>query len=187
LPLTYYRGCWHVISRGLFLGYRQYSSPRKEFYDPKAFITHAALLHQAFAHCAIFPTAASRRSLDRVSVPVWPIAIDRSLGKPLPYQLANLTRVHPVPPEFLPLYHAVVWSYEALIIVSNGYSSVQGRLPTRYSPVRRFPGRLPTRYSPVRRFPVDHSSEESVTTFSLDLHVLGTPPAFILSQDQTLK
>ena len=40
-------------------------------YDPKAFITHAAWLRQAFAHCAIFPTAASRRSLDRVSVPVW--------------------------------------------------------------------------------------------------------------------
>jgi hypothetical protein len=29
------------------------------------------LLRQAFAHCARFPTAASRRSLDRVSVPVW--------------------------------------------------------------------------------------------------------------------
>ncbi len=42
-----------------------------ELYDPKAFITHAASLRQAFAHCAIFPTAASRRSLDRVSVPVW--------------------------------------------------------------------------------------------------------------------
>ena len=40
-------------------------------YDPKAFITHAASLRQAFAHCAIFPTAASRRSLGRVSVPVW--------------------------------------------------------------------------------------------------------------------
>src|SRR5580765_889823 len=40
-------------------------------YDPKAFITHAALLRQAFAHCARFPTAASRRSLGRVSVPVW--------------------------------------------------------------------------------------------------------------------
>ncbi len=40
-------------------------------YDPKAFITHAALLRQAFAHCAKFLTAASRRSLDRVSVPVW--------------------------------------------------------------------------------------------------------------------
>ncbi len=46
------------------------SSPT-ELYDPKAFITHAASLRQAFAHCAIFPTAASRRSLDRVSVPVW--------------------------------------------------------------------------------------------------------------------
>ena len=28
--------------------------------------------------------------------------------------------------------------------------------------------------------------KESVNKFSLDLHVLGTPPAFILSQDQTL-
>ncbi len=42
-----------------------------ELYNPKAFITHAASLDQAFAHCPIFPTAASRRSLDRVSVPVW--------------------------------------------------------------------------------------------------------------------
>jgi hypothetical protein len=41
------------------------------FYNPKAFITHAASLGQAFAHCPIFPTAASRRSLGRVSVPVW--------------------------------------------------------------------------------------------------------------------
>ncbi len=41
-----------------------------ELYNPRAFITHAALLDQAFAHCPIFPTAASRRSLDRVSVPV---------------------------------------------------------------------------------------------------------------------
>ncbi len=47
------------------------SSLPTELYDPKAFITHAASLRQAFAHCAIFPTAASRRSLGRVSVPVW--------------------------------------------------------------------------------------------------------------------
>ncbi len=40
-------------------------------YNPQAFFTHAALLDQAFAHCPIFPTAASRRSLGRVSVPVW--------------------------------------------------------------------------------------------------------------------
>jgi hypothetical protein len=52
----------------------------KGFYDPKAFITHAASLHQAFAHCAISLTAASRRSLGRVSVPVWRIV----LSDPLP-------------------------------------------------------------------------------------------------------
>ena len=48
------------------------SSLLKEVYNPKAVIPHAASLHQACAHCAIFPTAASRRSLGRISVPVWP-------------------------------------------------------------------------------------------------------------------
>ena len=48
-----------------------YSSPSTELYNPKAFITHAASLRQAFAHCARFPTAASRRSLGRFSVPMW--------------------------------------------------------------------------------------------------------------------
>ena len=48
------------------------SSPIKEVYNPKAFFLHAALLGQACAHCPIFPTAASRRSLGRVSVPMWP-------------------------------------------------------------------------------------------------------------------
>ncbi len=51
----------------------------KEVYNPKAFIPHAASLRQAFAHCAIFPTAASRRSLGRVSVPVWPVALSGRL------------------------------------------------------------------------------------------------------------
>ncbi len=35
------------------------SSPLKVLYNPKAFFIHAAWLHQACAHCAIFPTAAS--------------------------------------------------------------------------------------------------------------------------------
>ncbi len=55
------------------------SSHLTEPYDPKAFITHAALLRQGFPHCAIFPTAASRRSLDRVSVPVWLIILSDQL------------------------------------------------------------------------------------------------------------
>ena len=48
-------------------------------YNPKTFFTHAALLDQAFAHCPIFPTAASRRSLGRVSVPVWLIILSDQL------------------------------------------------------------------------------------------------------------
>ena len=63
--------------------------------------------------------------------------------------------------------------YQVLITVSSGYPCAKGRLPTRYSP--------------VRRFPCPKSTEVSIGHFSLDLHVLGTPPAFILSQDQTLE
>ena len=55
------------------------SSHLTELYDPKAFITHAALLRQAFAHCARFLTAASRRSLDGVSVPGWLIILSDQL------------------------------------------------------------------------------------------------------------
>ncbi len=55
------------------------SSLPTEVYDPKAFIPHAALLGQGFPHCPKFPTAASRRSLDRVSVPVWLIILSDQL------------------------------------------------------------------------------------------------------------
>src|SRR5690348_15252057 len=68
---TYYRGCWHVVSRCLFPRYRPSSSLGKAVYDPKAFLPHAASLDQACAQCRISLTAASRRSLGRVSVPVW--------------------------------------------------------------------------------------------------------------------
>ncbi len=62
--------------KGINLGF---SSPLKVLYNPQAFFTHAALLDQAFAHCPIFPTAASRRSLGRVSVPVWLIILSDQL------------------------------------------------------------------------------------------------------------
>jgi hypothetical protein len=59
------------------------------------------------------------------------------------------------------------YRYPVLARLSAGYSGPEGRLPTRYSPVRHCTGGL-------------------ATPFSCDLHVLGTPPAFALSQDQTL-
>ena len=55
------------------------SSLRKGVYDPQAFLLPAALLRQAFAHCGKFLTAASRRSLGRVSVPVWLIILSDQL------------------------------------------------------------------------------------------------------------
>ena len=42
-------------------------------------LLHAALLRQAFAHCGKFLTAALRRGLGRVSVPVWLIILSDQL------------------------------------------------------------------------------------------------------------
>ena len=144
----------------------------KEVYNPKAVIPHAASLHQACAHCAIFPTAASRRSLGRISVPVWP---DTLSGR-LPvvalvghHPTNKLIGRGPIPhrKSFPPQPHAWPWSYPVLDPVSQAYPEVQGRSPTCYSPVR-------------------HSSTPE-GAFPFDLHVLSTPPAFVLSQDQTLQ
>ena len=82
-PLTCYRGCWHVISRGLFKPYRHhsiipytaYSSDLKEFYNLSAFFIHAVSLRQTCVHCGRFLAAASRRSLGCVSVPMCPITL----------------------------------------------------------------------------------------------------------------
>ena len=63
---------------------------------------------------------------------------------------------------------ATTQCYAVLIPISRGYSPVKGRLHTRYAPVR-------------------HSSSSSkLEMLPFDLHVLGLPLAFILSQDQTL-
>ncbi len=144
----------------------------KEVYNPKAVIPHAASLHQACAHCAIFPTAASRRSLGRISVPVWP---DTLSGR-LPvvalvghHPTNKLIGRGPIPhrKSFPPPGHATSRVYSVLDPVSQAYPEVQGRSPTCYSPVRHSS-------TPERAFP-------------FDLHVLSTPPAFVLSQDQTLQ
>ena len=103
----YYRGCWHIVSHRFLTRYRQLScisstkcsSLATALYNPRAFIVHAVSLHQAFAHCGIFPTAASRRSLGRISVPMWPFSLstrlnNHSLGGPLPHQLANVPHPH---------------------------------------------------------------------------------------------
>ncbi len=47
-----------------------YPCPVTGVYNPKAFVLHAASLGQTCVHCRRFSTAASRRSLGSVSVPV---------------------------------------------------------------------------------------------------------------------
>ena len=150
LPPTYYRGCWHVVSRDLFLWYRPCSSQRKEVYDPRAFVPHAASLHQAFAHCARSPAAASRRSGGRVSVPLWPIVLSHRLpveglvGRyPANYLIGreSLLEQQQLPVAF-PHRRLHQWANAVLIPVSRGYPPLEGRSLTRYSAVRRCPDNL---------------------------------------------
>ena len=148
---TCYRGCWHVVGRCFFSTYRQTpkrgpSSMAKEVYNPKAVIPHAASLRQASAHCAIFPTAASRRSLGRVSVPVWPVALSGRL--PVTALVSHhptnkLIGRGPIPSRQkhkpLAFHHQSCnqQSYPVLDPVSQAYPKAEGRSPTCYSPVRR--------------------------------------------------
>ncbi len=114
-------------------------------YNPKAFIPHAASHCHAFAHCKCSSTAASRRSLGSVSVPVWPITLSGrlpvSLGRPLPYQQADGTRapLQAAGPEGSPpliTSTCVEGPHSVLARLSPGCPQLRGRLPTRYSPFR---------------------------------------------------
>src|SRR5947209_4569836 len=78
-----YRGCWHELSpcflQGSVRPVARLSSPSTALYNPKAFIAHAASLGQACAHCRRSSTAASRRSLASVSVPVARVVLSHPL------------------------------------------------------------------------------------------------------------
>ncbi len=149
---------------------RKASSQPKEVYNPKAVIPHAASLHQASAHCAIFPTAASRRSLGRVSVPVWP---DTLSGR-LPvvalvghYPTNKLIGRGPIPDrKSFPPHHM-----RSMVI-----SGIRPSFPS----LSQSPGQIT--HVLLTRSPLVYPK-----ALPFDLHVLSTPPAFVLSQDQTLR
>ena len=139
------------------------SSLLKELYNPKAFITHAAWLDQSCLHCPIFPTAASRRSLGRVSVPVWLVILSDQL------QIVGLVGLYPT--NYLICRGLLLKrvstfplrDYAVLAAVSSCCPPLQGRFPR-----------------------VTHPCATNVLLHPFDLHVLSLPPAFVLSQDQTL-
>ena len=99
--------------------------------------------------------------------PLRPVT-DHCLGEPLPHQLANRTQA---PLKTCPLRDTFLSRvYAVLANVSIGYPPLLGRF-----------------------LRVPHPSAARQQTVSLqlplplDLHVLGVPPAFNLSQDQTLQ
>ena len=100
---------------------------RKEVYRPKSFIPHAVLLRQAFAHCGKFLTAASRRSLGRVSVPVWLIVLSNQLliVALVSHYLTNKLIRRELILRQSKLFH--LSAYGDLAVVSNSYSSPKGR------------------------------------------------------------
>ena len=67
-------------------------------------------------------------------------ATDRRLGRPLPHQLSNQTRVHLYAIALWCILHAKNTYYAVLAQVSLCYSTRIGRLLTRYSPVRHWSG-----------------------------------------------
>ena len=148
------------------------SSHRTEVYNPKTFFPHAALLGQACAHCPIFPTAASRRSLDRVSVPVWPISLSARL--PIADLVGRYLTNYLMGREPLSKRNSLT-PLRCRAVVLCGISSRFQLLSPSLSQVAHA---LLTR-SPLTLGPKPHRP--------FDLHVLGTPPAFVLSQDQTLE
>ena len=85
-------------------------------------------------------------------------AIDRRHGRPLPHHQANLTRADP-----------------SAINLSPG-----GRIRYYTQFPRAIPYRRARSHALLTRLPLPPKR-------ALDLHVLSLPPAFVLSQDQTLK
>ena len=119
-----------------------YSSPTKGFYNLTAFIIHAASLRQGFPHCGRFLAAASRRSLDRVSVPVWPYTLSGRLsivGLVGRYPANYLMDRRLIPRRCSCTFHLMALPtrpHAVLPRVSTGYPPPRGRSPTCYSPVR---------------------------------------------------
>ena len=122
------------------------------------------------------PLLPPRRSLGRVSVPMWPVTLSGRLlivalvGRyPANWLIRRGSISHHR--SFFTPYHAVLCAYAVLAVISNCYPQCEAGYPRVTHP----------------------SATQSIkfhpkTSFNcfVRLALLGTPPAFILSQDQTL-
>ena len=125
------------------------------------------MLRQAFAHCAIFPTAASRRSVGRVSVPLWLVILSDQLWiiALVSHYLTNkLIQRRPISYQITPFMHSIPAAH--LCGISTSFPVLS-------------PSKRQVIYALLTRPPLSPKAP-------FDLHVLSIPPAFVLSQDQTL-
>ena len=95
-------------------------------------------------------------------------ATDRRLGRPLPHQQANPTQAHLIAKGSEESPPFPLRAYAVLIRISPGYPPLLGRF-------------LRVTHPSATRQP------EQALLLPFDLHVLGLPPAFNLSHDQTLQ
>jgi hypothetical protein len=151
-----------VLSSGVL----SLSSPRTEFYNPKAFNHSRGVAGSGFRplsnipYCCLPQESGPCLSSSVADHPLRP-ATYRSLGKPLPYQQANRPQAHLLAPRkaFNPK-------------INRGISS---SFPELYHNQK------------VGYLRVTHPSATKLRRVSFDLHVLSPPLAFALSQDQTLQ
>jgi hypothetical protein len=143
-PPTYYRGCWHVVSRGFFLGYRPVPRPPEKRFTPRKASSRTR-------RCSVRLAPIAEDSSLLPPVGVWAVlnpsvadhplrpATDRRLGGLLPRQPANRPRPPPSPPVSrfsFPSGRACRKAYAVLAAISGGYPPAKGRLATCYAPVR---------------------------------------------------
>ena len=96
-------------------------------------------------------------------------ATRRRLGRPLPHQQADRPRAHPTP-------HKAFHHDPYAMVVCGIRPSFPGLSHSAGQITHVLLTRSPLEYPPPRWW-----------AFPFDLHVLSTPPAFVLSQDQTLQ
>ena len=98
-------------------------------------------------------------------------ATRRCLGRPLPHQQADRPRAHPE-------------AQKLFLDLPCGSPRVSGINPG-FPGLSRSSGQVA--HVLLTRSPLRHTRFLRTRHASLDLHALGTPPAFVLSQDQTLQ
>ena len=144
-------------------------------YTPKGFILHAALLHQTFVHCGIFVAAATRRCPGSVSVPM------RRVNLSIPLPVVGLVGRYPA--NYL-IGHGPIPDQRTF-----GNPAMRPKNIIRfYPPFREAIPESGVRYPCItRQFATKRPSRLLQKNIPFDLHALAMPPAFVLSQDQTLR